>query len=196
VDIKPDSSNFQSKVTIDNTLENNGMKYPASDGANGQVLTTDGMGNLTWQNGQADFSSFYDYSCSMPITEYEMNADFNSDDGCGFLFDSGGETGNYADNEFSDFTISSNPSAAYTRVILQSLAIEDNRDTLFIDDTAYFTDVNTPDTILADGQSSISIRFQTDFVNNDAGFVIKWERFVYQGGNSVNPSMLGFFYNA
>lgn len=196
VNIRPDSSNFQSKVTIDNVLENNGMKFPLLDGSSGQVLTTDGMGNLTWRDGLTDFSSFYGYACSEPITEYQMSADFFSDTGCGILYDSGGEIGNYANNEFSNFTISSNPDAAYTRVILQSLAIEDNRDTLFIANIAYFIDVNEPDTMVFDGQSSIFVQFESDEVNTEAGFVIKWERFSYQGGNSVNPSMLGFFYNA
>jgi len=115
---------------------------------------------------------------------------------CGILYDSGGENGNYANNENSDFIISASADAAYVRIILQSLAIEDNRDTLSIGTKTYFTDVNSPDTIVLDGQSSIFVRFKSDEVNTEVGFVIKWEFFSYQGGNSVNQSMLGFFYNA
>jgi len=50
VDLTPTNSIFTSKVTINNMFENNGLLYPLTDGLNGQVLTTDGTGNLSWSN--------------------------------------------------------------------------------------------------------------------------------------------------
>lgn len=196
VEIKPDSSNFQSKVTIDNVLENNGMKYPSIDGTNGQVLTTDGMGNLTWQNGASDFNSFFAIACSSPMT-YNLGATPIISDECGTLYDSGGPGGNYSNNENNGVIISfgGNPNYLYTRIILKTLEIEDNRDTLFIEGIPYFLDLNTPDTLYFDGSTAVTIDFKSDNINTEAGFELMWDRLEYQSGNSVT-NMLGFFFNA
>ncbi|MEM6699121.1 MAG: hypothetical protein AAF599_12035, partial [Bacteroidota bacterium] len=68
ISLKPNTSTFDSKVTINAPLENNGLKYPTSDGSNGQVLTTNGAGNLSWKSmatsGDAvDYNTFYEYAC-------------------------------------------------------------------------------------------------------------------------------------
>ena len=88
--IKPDSSSFEGKVTINNTLEVNGLIYPNADGAAGQVLMTDGSGALSWGSASGqDYSSYYQYVCNTPQT-YFLTIDLNngsSTRSCGTLYD-------------------------------------------------------------------------------------------------------------
>ncbi|MEM1327534.1 MAG: tail fiber domain-containing protein [Bacteroidota bacterium] len=198
VELKPDSSTFQSKVTINNQLENNGLKYPLTDGTNGQVLTTDGAGNLDWRTvgGGTDFRDFYDYVCNTSGT-YNIDEISTIIEECGTLYDSGGSNGNYSNNENLSVVIDNTVSCAIrVRIILETLEVEDGRDTLFIGGNAYFVDSTTPDT-LEFNTNQVTIQFKSDAALSEGGFTVRWESMVYSSGSSINASsMLGFFYNA
>lgn len=196
VEVFPDSTYFNEKVTIDNAFENNGMRYPLNDGFSGQVLTTNGKGLLQWKNGGTDFRAYYSVVCDQPVT-YDLGAANVINDECGTLYDSGGPAGNYANNENNGAIISfaGNPNYLYTRIILRSLEIDDNRDTLFIEGMAFYVDLTEPDTLFLDGSLPITIAFKSDNLNNEAGFELTWDRVAFDGGESVN-NMTGFFFNA
>jgi hypothetical protein len=198
VDIKPDSSVFHNKVSVYNTFENNGMKFPSVDGTDGQALTTDGQGNLHWSDmaGQSDLLDYFDYFCESPDTFLMNDWPNHSNAICGWLYDSGGPTGDYGNGEYEYFRIDPANDAMYTRLILLFLDVEDNRDTLFINGMPYFTDITEPDTLVFQNINEIIIEFKSDEVVNGQGFCIFWDRLLFQGQSSFAQSMPGFFFNA
>ena len=194
VDLQPDSSNFQGKLTVDNTFTNNGMTYPQTDGSSRQVLTTDGEGNLHWRT-PGSFEGDYGYfTCSSP-TEFIIDSFSSSSDSCGVLFDSGGETGAYSNNENYQFRIGHQFGIGfYTRVIVHSLQVEANRDTLWIGNNFYTGSLGTPDTIIYGETSNIDVVFHSDGINTDEGFHLSWDRYYYIGPPVPSP-MAGFYFD-
>lgn len=68
---------FQSK-TIDtsNTINTNTTRLKITGGAIGQVLSTDGSGNLSWislASGDIDLGTFYDFGTFGSPSSYELN---------------------------------------------------------------------------------------------------------------------------
>lgn len=201
VKIKPDSSTFTGKVTINNIFENNNLIYPTSDGKSGQLISTDGNGNLIFKDDatETDYSQFFSYACDTIYT-YKVDLNSSSDEDCGRIFDSGGEFGNYGNNEnesFSIFTCTDDP--IFTRVILHSLDIEENVDTLFIEDQFYTTNVSTSDTLIFEGSISVDIVFKSNSQNLGGpyqGFDISFERLFPKNESSLTKSPFGFFFNS
>lgn len=180
---------------------------PYIDNTDEQILDFDSTSNeLSISNGnlvdltpminkEPDYLSYYDYSCPLsPI--FQIDTDDGSATNCGILYDSGGPSGNYGNNEMDTFIIYDNSDAIYTRVILHSLSVQDGVDSLFIGEHVFTTDVISPDTFLFSGDDNISVRFRSSLFIVGAGFHISWERLLYQGGQSINPNLMGFFYDA
>lgn len=193
VEIDPDSSNFQSKVTIDNVLENNGMKYPQSDGQAGQFLGTDGAGELSWMT-VSGIDGYEFISCAI-ITDHILTGGFFnfSSDTCGNLYDSGGPLGQYGNNEDRIFRILP-ANAIETRVIVQAVETEANRDTLWIKDIPFTGSLVSPDTFYFPGDEEIIIGFYSDNINTDDGFHISWDRLYYNGSGIAAP-LAGFYFD-
>jgi len=157
----------------------------------------------TWQtlgSGEAvDYRDFYDYVCTNP-QDYQMSVDLFTEEDCGTLYDSGGAMGNYGNNEEEIFNINHGVyDNLFTRIIIHSLDIEEGVDTLFIEDMAFTQNRTTPIELFFNGDDIITIRFVSNGSNIGGpydGFHLSWDISVYQGGNSVNETGLGFFYNA
>ena len=176
-------------------------------GADDQTLTFDSTSNeLSIENGntvdltplvdkERDYSSFYHFPCSA-TPDFSIDTISSTFSDCGNLYDSGGANGGYSNNEDQKFTIGGSLNAIYTRIILHNLDIETLRDTLFIKDKVLVNNVTSPDTFFFDGRISVTIRFKSDNVKTEDGFHISWDQMYYQSGNSTNPNMMGFFYNA
>ncbi|MEM9884557.1 MAG: tail fiber domain-containing protein [Bacteroidota bacterium] len=200
VSIKPDSSSFESKVTINNTLEVNGLTYPEADGNQGQVLATDGAGNLIWTSASGqDYSSAYQFVCNAPQT-YFMTINNNNDveqRNCGTLYDSGGANGGYGSNEQDDFQIIFPEDALQVKILLNNLDLE-AADTLWIQGVAYHNNSPTTDTLIFSGIGFVEIVFASNGTNNGIvydGFEISWEYLEYISGTSVGDEILGFFFD-
>ena len=171
-----------------------------------QTLTFDSTSNeLSIHNGNTvdltalvnkagDYSQYFDFPCTAP-QDFNINTHKKSGDDCGNLYDSGGPNGDYGSKERDTFLITRRAGSIYTRLLLQSLDMEVN-DTLFIGDMVFTNDVAGPDTFYLDGRETVEIRFVSGLLNNAAGFHIFWDRMQYQGANSTNPNMVGFFFNA
>ena len=191
IDLHPDSTTLGSPVNITNTFYNNGMQFPAADGHPGQVLTTNGSGQLSWQNAPVgeDLSSLYESLCNSPNI-FQLGTNTSSNDICGILYDSGGPNGNYGLNE--SFTFSLQPSVSVasptlTRVILRTLDIEENQDTLFIEGTPYFSTLSSPDTLYFSDGNSVQVRFVSNSSNPGdpyQGFELYWEAIQFSGSES------------
>ncbi len=194
IDMQPDSSNFQGKVTIDSTFENNGMIFPSSDGESGQMLSTDGNGILYWKNSEADalLNGYSPYACSdsVGLLIGSTSATFDT---CGNLFDTGGPTGQYGNNEH--FQLRIQPSAhILTRIILHSLDVELNRDTLWIGNAPYTGTINVGDTLIFAANRVVTIRFKSDNINVGDGFHLTWDRINYFD-SIVNVPFAGFYFD-
>ncbi|MEM1325593.1 MAG: tail fiber domain-containing protein [Bacteroidota bacterium] len=200
VSIKPDNSTFDSKVSINDTLNLNGMLFPMSDGNAGQALVTDGDGNLSWENagGGQNYTSDFEYIC-YSTTDYDIFNDGSNnffDAQCGTLYDSGGETGGYGNNEENYFEIFVPEYAADMLLIVKSTDIESG-DTLWVDEQAYTGSLATPDTIYT-AQEVVYVRFESDNTNNGLtfdGFEIEWSYYRYTQSTYVQEDLLGFFFD-
>ncbi|MEM0993398.1 MAG: tail fiber domain-containing protein [Bacteroidota bacterium] len=200
VSIKPDSSSFEGKVSIHNTLEVNGLIYPETDGTAGQVLSTDGSGVLTWTTASGkDYSSAYQFVCNAPQT-YFMTINSNNDSqqrNCGTLYDSGGPNGSYGNDEVDDFRLIFPDNALQVKIYLSNLDLESS-DTLKIGDFVYHNNSASADTLIYSGLEHIDILFESNFTNNGqayGGFEIRWEYLEYISGTSVGDEIIGFFYD-
>ena len=191
IDLNPDSTTLGSPVNITNTFYNNGMQFPTADGQPGQVLTTNGSGQLSWQNAPAggDLSTLYESLCNSPGI-FQMGSNTFSTDTCGILYDSGGPNGNYGLNESFTFSLRPNlpgASTTLTRVILRNLDIEENQDTLFIEGTPYFSTLGSPDTLYFSDGKSVLVQFLSNSSNPGGpyeGFELYWEAIQYAGPES------------
>ncbi|MFN0203603.1 MAG: M4 family metallopeptidase, partial [Bacteroidia bacterium] len=100
----------------------------------------------------------------------------------GYLFDTGGPSGNYLDQTTSKVTIApSNAGTTAIRLIFNEFNVEENYDYLriFAGTTTTgtplyeYTGVNAPDSLTIP-QSVVTIEFETDQAVNETGFNIKW----------------------
>jgi len=210
VDLDPDSTTFGSKVNVNNTLYNNGMQYPTSDGQAGQVLKTDGDGMLSWttipSGGGNDFLPFYESLCMESHTN-QIDVNGFGSSVCGVLFDSGGETGNYGNDEDENFDIIPNiPNLdldrSLIRVIVRSLDIEDGQDELFIGEIenggkTYTSSISKPDTLYF-AITIVNIIFTSNGSNPGGpydGFEIYWD-FIIGNGMEISQSIpVGFYFD-
>ena len=203
VDLRPDSSTFSSPVNINSTLYNNGMQFPATDGRSGQVLTTNGNGQLQWQDpatGPADYLNFYASTCSSPA-EYLINLPLGLvTDTCGVLYDTGGPQNGYGldERETIELFTGSGTASTILRVIVQELDIEDDVDTLFIENIPYSRSLRQPDTLYFRAGTNLHISFRSNSSDPGGpfdGFAIRWEHLSFQGVHQ-NPDLpVGFFFH-
>jgi trimeric autotransporter adhesin len=117
-------------------------------------------------------------------------------DSSGFLYDSGGPSGNYGNNEDYSRVISSNTALAIDVEVISN-NLESPYDSLTIEDVYGLRYVLTGN---ERGRyrfnSGVMVRFKSNFANTAAGFAIRWN-FVYaRTGAGYDPLLLsGWYFN-
>ena len=119
----------------------------------------------------------------------------NFTSGSGSLFDSGGSTGNYSDDERETYLIAPTGATSVT-IDFISFDLENNWDYMFVYDgnavgdplLGTFTGSNLPSSLTSTG-GSILIEFRSDCATNNAGWEIVWTSNAAPGaGDYVDPT--------
>ncbi len=124
-----------------------------------------------------------------PVTTYTA--------GSGTLYDSGGPTGNYSDDERETYLIAPSGAATVTATF-NSFDIENNWDYLFIYDGSstidpligQYTGTNSPGIVSSSGGSML-IEFRSDCATTNPGWEVDWSTTPGPGvGDTISPSTL------
>lgn len=164
--------------------------------------------NNAWKEiaiGSADNDSSLIYGKQTgTIRSYNMSNGAVYADSSGYLYDSGGPTGNYGNNENYKVNISNNAGAITLRLEVITSNLENPYDSLFILSTEDNGDILMADTLTGtktltryfDLYYSVSIRFKSNAFNAAPGFKIKWD-IIYLPKNSPSNilPLTGWYYD-
>lgn len=116
----------------------------------------------------------------------------------GFLYDSGGPTGNYANNESKEAYIASSYGHLATDIVVMSNSLESPYDSLILEDNyghRYVLLGTTTGTFRLFGY--VTIKFISNFANTQAGFALRWDKIYSSFENQYDANQLtGWYFNS
>jgi hypothetical protein len=131
------------------------------------------------------------------IPSYNITNNTIVSDSSGYLYDSGGPSGNYANNEDYYFTIAEMGFPLATEIIVLNNNLENTYDSLIISDgyhNRYVLKGTTTGTYRLFGR--VDFQFISNSVNTAPGFAIRWNRIFPGSTNNYNANqMTGWYYN-
>jgi hypothetical protein len=115
---------------------------------------------------------------------YNLTGNINLSDSSGFLYDSGGPTLNYSNNEDYTLTIPYSPNQLATDINVFSMAVQ-SPDSLFItDEFGHSYAITGTTTGVFRVYDQVKIRFKSNSNTIAAGFMLRWNKIYLSGGNA------------
>jgi hypothetical protein len=131
------------------------------------------------------------------ITSHNMTGNSSSSDSSGYLYDSGGPSGSYGNNENFEYVINNFGNKLATDIIVLSNNLESLYDSLIIFDNSghrYILLGTTTGSYRFIGP--VTIQFKTNFVNTASGFAIRWNGVFPGTKNNYDSSQIsGWYFN-
>ena len=132
------------------------------------------------------------------LPSYNMGTAVTSSDSSCYIYDSGGPSGNYNNNENINFTLSFPANSQLCKIQIVSLATEFPYDSLRIyqgSETYTFAENATNQTIYFTSTGVVSLNFRSNAVNTNAGYQIRVDHyFLPTTTTNLSSILTGFYY--